>query len=118
MIIETRMQPFRIVIELNIAYDRTAGVLEVEMPDIRHLNFERAPKALNRLVVARRSRSGHTFAKAEAFHKLLRLLCGVLTASVAVKDRTVGANRIFPHSHSYAVLHELLTLMPCHSPPD
>ena len=105
------MQSLRIVIQFNIIYDYTACFLEVEMPDIRHLNFERVPKAFNRLVVTRSSGAGHTFAKSEAFYKLFCFLRDILATSVATKyriSRTVG---ISPCRHFYTILHKLLPLM-------
>lgn len=40
------MKSLRIVIEFNVRNDSPACILEVEMPDIRHLNFQDASRAV------------------------------------------------------------------------
>ena len=93
------MQSFRIVIQFDVIYDCTTRFLEVEMPDIRHLNFERMQKTFNRLVVSRSSRAEHTFAKAKAFYKFFYFLRSILTASVAMKYRFTRTVGISPCRH-------------------
>ena len=85
--------------------------LECEMPDIRHLTFEGPPKTLDGLIVARCTRTRHTFPKAIPFYQLFRAFCSILTASVAVVycvRRTLG---ISPHRHIECFLDYFLPLM-------
>ena len=54
------------------------------MTDISHLPFERFPKTLYGLIIARCSRSRHTFPKTVLFHQFFSFLCGILTTSVTM----------------------------------
>ena len=55
------------------------------MPDIRHLTFERFPKALYGLVIARGAGAGHTLSEPVFLYHFFCFLCRVLAASVNLR---------------------------------
>ena len=106
------MQTNGIIIKFDVTNDRAGSILEVEMPDIGHLNFEGSPKTLDRLIVVRSTGAGHTFPEIAGFYQSLHILRGILAASVTVKDRPSRAFRISSDSHPKRVHHQILGLIP------
>lgn len=104
------MDSLRVVIELNVSNNRAAGILEIQMPDVRQFNLQRVPEALDRLIVTWRTRTRHAFQKAMFFDHTFRLLCRVLASSVAVIDRTLWDGWVPSHRHPECILHKPLRL--------
>ena len=104
------MNSMGVVIQLYVGHDSTACFLEVEMPYIRHLNFQRSPEALDGLVVARRPRTRHALEESVLFHHLFRPYRSVLSSPVAVVYSSFRYFRISPDCHHKGVLYKLLCL--------
>lgn len=84
--------------------------LKFEEAERRQLTFKSFPKALNRLVIAGRTRTRHAFSESEFFYQLLCLFGCVLTTSVTVKYCSIRSVRISPDCHFQRVLHYFLCL--------
>ena len=104
------MDSLSVVIELNVSNDRTAGVLKIQMSDVRQFNLKRMPETLDRLIVVWRTRTRHAFQKTVFFDHAFRLLCRVLATSVAVIDRTLRDGRVSSDCHQECVLYKPLGL--------
>ena len=86
------------------------------MPDIRHLTFERFPKALYGLVVARRAGAGHTLSEPVFLYHLFSFFCRVLAPSVTVEHSAFRSVRIPSYRHLQSVLYQPLRLIFSYAP--